>query len=185
MTRGFIQAKEMKVSMIRNIGTSPSTRAFASQTASFNTTTGQPTTRLPQRPVLGGLFDLGPSSGAAGCGSAGTTAVPDRIGPYELTAACEAHDACSDPLFNRSDKSLGDVLECQSEFARNIYATNNGSFLSRVGAGLISGIYTAATGTVGLLQWAGNRIVDCASYVGSAVSGIGPAIGSFFNSLFS
>lgn len=165
----------------------PAAGTLAPQTgvaANLTNATSAAAARGESRPILGGLIDLGPSTGALGCGSEGTTGVPDRIGPFDFGPACDGHDACSDPLFERSDKSFSEVLECQANFARDIYNTNDGSLLSKVGAGLFSGVYTAAVGTVAMVQWAGNRIMDAFRGAGDAISRGWSVVSGWFGSLF-
>ena len=126
-----------------------------------------------KRPILGGIIDLGPSTDGLGCGSKGTTGVPDRFFGLDLLPACINHDARSDPLFERSHKSLGYVLETQARFFGDIVAAGGDSFLGKVGATLVAIPYTAAVTTVALGQYAVNRVIDGVE-----------AIGSFFGSLF-
>lgn len=107
-----------------------------------------------------GLVCLGPATEALGCGSVGTTGVPDKLFGLDLTAACVEHDRTSPPLFERNDKPLGEVLGTQARFFRDIVDAGGDSLLGRIGAGLVAAPYTAAVGLVGVTQWAVNRALD-------------------------
>lgn len=139
-----------------------------------------------------GLICLGPEENARGCGAVGTTGVPDWLAGLDLTRACFNHDADSPPLFERSDKPLGAVLATQARFFRDIVASGGDSWLGKLGAVAVAIPYTAAVTTVGVAQWAVNRVLDGWDCVSSAASGlwsaaadIGSSIGSTVAGWFS
>jgi len=132
----------------------------------------------PSTPVAPGMsegrpwLDLGPRGTSEGCGIAATWWVPDRFGNTDLTPACNNHDVCSDALFERSDKPLGEVLSCQAGFFSDVYRAGGETFWGKVGGTVLSAVYGTAVSAVALGQWGVNRILDGYDAVASFASNL-------------
>jgi len=113
--------------------------------------------------------ELGDSHGACGCGTTGFSWIGDAFEiagvRIDMTNACKVHDDCSVPIGEKMDRSLGEVAQCQIDFASEMLKSGDGSFLGTIGSAALTAIYVPVVSTVALGQWVASQVIDGANFV--------------------